>query len=159
MKGFSTLDNPNHEGETNTWLTPPWLLAELGHFDLDPCGHPAHWTARRMFCLPSIDGFKQPWPEDERIWLNPPYGKEVGKWLERLQEHNNGIALVFSRTDTRWFQKLKPDLIFAISGRIRFLKPDLTESTNAGHGSMLLAFGRKNAGAILSSNLKGVWLK
>lgn len=156
MKGFSTLDNPNHQGATDTWLTPPWLLNELGKFDLDPCGHPNWQTAFNSYCLP-MDGLALEWKG--RVWLNPPYGKETGKWLKKLEKHGDGIALVFSRTDTRWFQTLKPDLIFALSGRIKFIKPDLTESTNAGHGSMLLAFGRKNAGAILSSDLKGVWLK
>lgn len=155
-RGFSTLDNPNHEGQTNTWLTPPWIIGELGHFDLDPCAYIGYPTAKQMYCLPT-DGLAEPWRG--RVWLNAPYGKELGKWLKKLQEHGDGIALIFSRTDTRWFQQLKPDLIFALSGRIKFLKPDLTESSNAGHGSLLLAFGRKNAGAILSSNLKGVWLK
>lgn len=157
MKGFSALDNPNHEGATNTWLTPGWLLGQLGQFDLDPCAHPEYPTARSMFCWPANDGLALPW--HGRVWLNAPYGKELGKWLQKLQEHGDGIALIFSRTDTRWFQSLRPDLIFALSGRIKFLKPDLTESSNAGHGSLLLAFGRKNAGAILSSNLKGVWFK
>ena len=156
MRGFSQLDNPSHQGETNIWLTPLPLIRALGEFDLDPCAFPGHQTAHRLICLPE-DGLSLAW--DGRVWLNPPYGTETGKWLKRLQEHGNGIALVFSRTETRWFQECKPDLIFMLSGRIKFLRPDFTESTNAGHGNCLLAFGRKNAGAILSSDLKGVWLK
>ena len=30
--------------ETTTWLTPPHVIEALGHFDLDPCGHPNSHT-------------------------------------------------------------------------------------------------------------------
>lgn len=156
MKGFSKLDNPNHQGQTDTWLTPLSIIQSLGDFDLDPCGFQGHATAKRLICLPS-DGLEEKW--EGRIWLNPPYGKQTGTWLQKLEEHGNGIALVFARTETSWFQRLRPDLVFLIKGRIKFLKPDFTESTNAGHGSMLLAWGRKNAGAILSSDLHGTWYR
>jgi len=156
MKGFSTLDNPSHQGKTNTWLTPMWLIDELGPFDLDPCGFPGHHTAERLITLPK-DGLTQPW--HGRIWLNPPYGRETGTWLNKLQEHGNGIALVFARTDTTWFQGIKPEMTFFMRGRLAFLDENKNESTNAGHGSVLLAFGRQNAGDILKSNLEGVWHK
>ena len=155
-KGFSTLDNPNHQGETDTWLTPLPLIKALGEFDLDPCGFAGHQTSKQIITLPD-DGLKYDW--FGRVWLNPPYGKQTGQWLDKLQEHGNGIALVFARTETKWYQRLKPDLTFFLSGRIKFLKPDFTESTNAGHGSMLLCFGRKNVAAVLASDLKGAWLK
>jgi hypothetical protein len=153
-RAFSKLDNPSHEGKTNTWLTPLPLIRELGEFDLDPCAYPGHATAKRLIVLPE-DGLSAEW--HGRVWLNPPYGREIGKWLKKLQDHGNGIALVFGRTDTAWFHELDPDLIFFIQGRIKFLKPDFTEDTNAGHGSILLAFGRHNAGSILKSSLKGKW--
>lgn len=150
--GFSKLDNPSHEGKTNTWLTPLNIVRALGNFDLDPCGFPGHITAKKMICLPD-DGLETQW--FGRVWLNPPYGKSIGQWLERLEIHGNGIALVFARTDTKWFHKLKPDLVWFLKGRIKFLKPDLSQDTNAGHGSMLLAFGSENARAVLKSGLEG----
>jgi hypothetical protein len=155
-KGFSTLDNPAHEGKTNTWLTPLPLIRSLGEFDLDPCAFPGHETASRLICLPE-DGLTAEWTG--RVWLNPPYGRSTGQWLKKLQAHGNGIALVFARTDTSWFQDLKPDLSFFLSGRIKFLDENKQADTNAGHGSVLLAFGRQNAGAILASDLRGVWTK
>ena len=154
MRGFSKLDNPSHEGQTNTWLTPLSLIHSLGDFDLDPCAFDGHRTAKNLICLPE-DGLSHDW--NGRVWLNPPYGREIGSWLRKLEKHGNGIALVFGRTDTKWFQELNPDLIFFIAGTLKFLRPDFTEDTNAGHGSVLLAFGRFNAGQILTSNIKGVW--
>lgn len=153
-EGFSRLDNPNHEGQTNTWLTPLALVKELGIFDLDPCGFPNYHTANKLICLPK-DGLQEEWCG--RVWLNPPYGRHIESWLKKLEQHGNGIALVFGRTDTSWFHRIKPDLLFFIRGRIKFLRSDFTEDTNAGHGSVLMAFGRNNAGSILQSNIKGIW--
>lgn len=152
MKGFSSLDSPSHEGKTNTWLTPLSLIKSLGEFDLDPCGFPGHKTAEQLICLPD-DGLKFGW--HGRVWLNPPYGRNIDVWLKRLQQHGNGIALVFARTDTEWFHSLSPDLTFFIKGRIKFLRPDFTADTNAGHGSMLLCYGKTNIDAVLQSGIIG----
>ena len=151
-RGFSVLDNPAHEGQSNTWLTPLAIVRALGHFDLDPCAWPGHKTAAKLICEPD-DGLTAEWKG--RVWLNPPYGRNIGPWLHRLQLHGNGIALVFSRTDTEWFHSLQPDCVFLIKGRIRFLRPNFTEGSNAGHGSMLLGWGQNNVAAILKSNLMG----
>jgi len=148
-KGFSKLDNPSHEGNTNTWLTPKSILDPLGWFDLDPCAERGWETAKNYYY---DQGLEKPW--FGRVWLNPPYGKNTGKWLSRLQEHGNGIALVFARTDTKWFQAIKPHAIRFIAGRIAFLKPDHTASTNAGAPSCLIAYGQKNVASI--ENINGV---
>lgn len=153
-RGFSSLDNPSHQGATNTWLTPLEIVNSLGRFDLDPCGYPGHETAKRLICLPD-DGLTEKW--SGRVWLNPPYGRHIYKWLKKLEDHGNGIALVFSRTDTKWFQEINPTMRFYLSGRIKFLRPDFTQDTNAGHGSVLLAFGSNNAAAITKSKLKGIY--
>ncbi len=151
MKGFSTLDNPSHQGATNNWLTPLPLIHSLGEFDLDPCAFRGHWTANQMYFA---RGLSLPWRG--RVWLNPPYGKATGVWLDRLQDHDNGIALVFARTDTGWFHKLRTyHSILFIKGRIKFLQADFTELTNAGHGSMLVAFGANNTVALHQSGIEG----
>jgi len=154
---FVATDPHTHEGKTNIWLTPLPLIRELGEFDLDPCAYPNHQTARRLICLPE-DGLTAEW--HGRVWLNPPYGKHTQFWLERLAQHGNGIALVFGRLDTKWLQPFIGNGFFAMKGRIKFinektLKPD----TNAGAQSILIPFGRKNIGAILSSNIEGKWFQ
>lgn len=143
MRGFTDLDNSNHKGKTNTWLTPKYLIDELGDFDLDPCAAPLPrpWpTAKKMISLPD-DGLSYKW--EGRVWLNPPYGKHTGIWLDRLAKHGNGVALVFARTDTKWFQKAakSADKLFFLKGRVKFCRPDGTSDTNAGHGSVLIFYG------------------
>src|SRR5438270_10575273 len=96
-------------------------------FDLDPCcpptGKPEWIPARHWFTIHD-NGLLQPWLG--RVWLNPPYGPEVGRWLSRLVEHGDGIALVPARTDTRWFHEYatKAGAICFLKGRPHFYTPD-----------------------------------
>jgi hypothetical protein len=94
---------------TTTHLTPPHVLAALGgadSFDLDPCAAPLPrpWpTARRMISLPD-NGLMVRW--SGRVFLNPPYtGNEIGRWLARLAEHGEGVALINATTETEAFQR------------------------------------------------------
>ena len=144
MRGFSTLDNPSHKGQTDVWLTPLWIIERLGGgFDLDPCGYPGHQTAKKLFLENEGCGLSRDWG-NKFVWLNPPYS-DVGRWLDKLADHANGTALVFARTDTSWAQRhfKRAANVFFLKGRIKFLRADFTESTNAGHGSMILHYGQK----------------
>lgn len=139
---------------TDTWLTPPWLLQKLGSFDLDPCGHPLSDTAARKIILPE-DGLQAPW--EGRVWLNPPYGPSTEEWLSRLSVHGDGIALVFARTETRWFQtqiRLASAALF-VRGRLRFFRADGTEGGTATAPSVLLAYGETCGRILLNAEIKG----
>ena len=149
---FVSTDPVSHKGETNSWLTPLSLVHALGEFDLDPCGFNFHRTAKEVIQLPE-NGLSREW--HGRIWLNPPYGKHQQEWLHRMNDHKNGIALIFARLETKWIQKFIADGFFMIEGRIKFLKEDLTESSNAGCGSILIPFSGKDERLILQSNIKG----
>jgi hypothetical protein len=83
---------------------------ELGNIDFDPCAHGG--------------GLTQPW--SGYVYLNPPYGRAIGRWIGKLvDEFENGgvtqaLALVPSRPDTRWFRMLRDYPRCFVSGRIRF---------------------------------------
>ena len=156
-KSFTSCDPVSHKGQTNTWFTPREIIDSLGEFDLDPCTqtYRPFDTANAHFCEDEgADGLMVPWVG--RVWLNPPYGRGIGDWLARLREHGDGIALVFSRTDTRWAQDAigQADAVNFISGRLSFMRANGDCSSNAGVGSMLLAYGEKNVSAI--ANVEGV---
>ncbi len=138
---IASHEKPN-KGGTDVWLTPLEIVRSLGEFDLDPCGHVGHDTAKRVITLPD-DGLSLEW--SGRVWLNPPYS-EVERWLDKLATHGNGIALIFARVETKWAQKYLPlaDSVFFPAGRFTFLKHDFTAPVgNAGAPSMLLAFGER----------------
>src|SRR5262245_22667699 len=135
---------PNN-GFTNEWMTPPEVLSTLGEFDLDPCvpfgGQP--WkTATRVFTQ-FEDGLWQKW--FGRVWLNPPDGEVIGDWLAKLAKHRNGIALVPARTEVEsWFWPYvwdAADAVLFLKGRLYFRTQSGGRFGNAGHGSVLAAYG------------------
>src|SRR5688572_32070680 len=77
---------------SDDWLTPPWLLDRLGSFDLDPCASVSQpWpTARRHYTVVD-DGLVREW--SGRVFMNPPYGRDLGRWMRRLAGHGDGVAL------------------------------------------------------------------
>lgn len=129
-------EKPN-KGATDIWLTPLSIVYALGEFDLDPCGEQFYATAKKVY---SEFGLEKEW--FGRVWLNPPYS-EVGLWLSKLANHNNGIALVFARMETKWAQEIIPlaSSVFFPKGRFKFLTKELEEKGNAGAPSMFLSFG------------------
>jgi hypothetical protein len=99
MKNFSHDRTPDGKEE---WLTDPKLIQALGQFDLDPCSPIVRpWDTASSHYTIEDNGLAKPW--FGRVWLNPPYGKKTGLFMELLATHGNGIALVYARTDTQFF--------------------------------------------------------
>jgi hypothetical protein len=150
------------QGASDEWYTPPGVFAALDlTFDLDPCAPPGGvpWVpAARSFSIED-DGLTQPWAG--RVWLNPPYGAQTQLWVRRLAAHGHGIALVFARTDTRWFHDVTPTAhaVCFLAGRLNFLPADTTRidatrtNSNAGAPSMLLGYGEDCCAAIARAGL------
>lgn len=145
---------------THIWLTPPWVIKALGDFDLDPCAapNPRPWdTAKTHYTAPAQDGLSLPW--DGRVWLNPPYGDAVGRWLAKLGRHGAGTALIFARTETEAFHSevfAKADAILFLEGRLFFHYPSgLQAEANAGAPSVLCAYGADDAELLRYSGIRG----
>lgn len=130
------------------WLTPPEIIKALGEFHLDPCS-PINrpWDTALWHYSTLNNGLSREWLG--RVWLNPPYGKETGKWLEKLADHGNGIALIFARTDTEMFFNYvwaRAHAILFIKGRLFFHHVDGSRAkANSGAPSVLIAYGENNA--------------
>jgi len=144
------------------WLSPPEVVTELGPFDLDPCS-PVHrpWaTAARHYTVED-DGLAQPW--SGRVWLNPPYGEETGRWMLRLAGHGIGTALIFARTETEtWFEAVWPfasGLLF-LKGRLNFHHLDGRRAAhNSGAPSVLVAYGGGDAERLRTCRLSGHFVR
>lgn len=145
------------------WLTPPEIIRSLGLFDLDPCA-PINrpWDTAAQHFTVLDDGLKKSWGES-RIWCNPPYGGHTGKWLARMAEHNNGICLIFARTETVNFQKYVfpfASAMLFLKGRITFYNVDGTKPNNsAGAPSVLVAYGKNNADSLKICALEGFFIQ
>jgi hypothetical protein len=153
-KGFTHESTNNESFE---WYTPPVILDALGlTFDLDPCSPGAGKSfvpALKHYTIDD-DGLTSPWAGT--VWMNPPYGPLTPVWMKKMSEHRDGIALVFARTDVRWFQDYAAgvSLVCFVSGRIKFYKGDIVnQGGTPGAGSMLVAWGDKAAAALQASGL------
>ena len=111
---------------TDEWATPQDFFDRLNdkfHFTLDPCATKENTKCRRYFTTLD-DGLNQKW--SGRVFMNPPYGREIGKWIDKAyrESHTNAevvVCLLPARTDTRWWHDycLRGQIIF-IKGRLRF---------------------------------------
>ena len=107
---------------TPEWSTPQGLFDELDkefHFTLDPCATKRNAKCAKFYTKKD-DGLSKDW-SDETVFMNPPYGREIGKWVKKISEQG-GVALLPARTDTKWFHNYiykKADVRF-IKGRLKF---------------------------------------
>lgn len=108
---------------TDMWATPQELFDTLNdefHFDLDPCAVPQNAKCARFF-TPDDDGLRQNWG-GAKVFCNPPYGREIGKWVRKCYEESRKpdtlvVMLIPARTDTSYFH----DYIYG-KAEIRFLR-------------------------------------
>lgn len=111
---------------TDEWATPQGLFDKLNavfNFTLDVCATPDNTKCAKYFTKEQ-DGLKQDWG-GAVIWCNPPYGREIGKWVERCAKHRGvAVMLVPARTDTRWWHDYingNPDAqVRFLKGRLKF---------------------------------------
>jgi phage N-6-adenine-methyltransferase len=129
---------------SDEWETPQSLFDELdwivGGFTLDPCATAQNAKCDRFFTKHE-DGLAQPW--EGKVFVNPPYGREIGRWVSKAYEESLKGALVVcllpARTDTRWWQD------YAKHGHVCFLRGRLKfgQAKNAApFPSAIVIFGR-----------------
>lgn len=106
--------------KTSDWETPQDFFDRLNsefHFELDVCASPENAKCPRYF-TPEEDGLKQKWTGV--CWMNPPYGREIGRWVkkayESAQEGATVVCLLPARTDTSWWHD------YCMKGEIRFIR-------------------------------------
>ena len=147
------LDRPDKEKDTT--LTPLWLIEALGNFDLDPCAYPNHKTANNLNVWPS-DGLSIDW--HGRVWCNPPYSKPK-PWLERMANHNNGVALVLASTDTEWFHEASKSCssILFMKGRPFFIRESDRVNVKLMRATLLIEWGNSNS--LEKSGIEGYLVK
>jgi hypothetical protein len=129
----------------------------LGEFDLDPCSpvNPPFTHAKVNYTVKD-NGLKKDW--FGRIYMNPPYGKGMESWLEKLKNHGNGIALIFARTETKTFFNHiwdDADALLFVKGRIKFFNLEGKQVGTPGSPSVFIAYGKENVEALRVSGIEG----
>lgn len=105
-----------------TWETPIEFFNKINKefsFDLDVCAVPETAKCEKYF-TPEIDGLSQDWKGN--CWMNPHYGRQIGKWIEKAYTESlkgaTVVCLIPARTDTRYWH----EFIFPYAYEIRFIK-------------------------------------
>jgi hypothetical protein len=134
----------------NTWFTPQSFFKLInGEFDLDPCSvsyRPFNIAKNTVEHDKGGCGLLLDWKNCGRMFINPPYGKEIIPFLDKfLKEKPSGIVLIFARMGNKQIQKLISEgcYAFIMRRRIKFIAKNGDISGNAGTDSMLL-FWDKN---------------
>lgn len=106
--------------KTCEWETPQKLfdlLNEKWHFDLDVCATAENNKCEHFFSKEQ-DGLKQEWTGV--CWMNPPYGRDIRKWVQKAYESSlkgaKVVCLLPARTDTGWWHD------FCMKGSIEFIR-------------------------------------
>lgn len=121
------INNAMFSSNRDDWETPLELFNQLDaiyHFDLDVCALP-HNAKCDKYYTPDDDGLSKPW--EGTCWMNPPYGRQIGRWMEKAYKSSlvgaTVVCLVPSRTDTAWWHDyaMRASKITYIRGRIKFV--------------------------------------
>ena len=119
------MNNVHFSSETDNWYTPANLFSELNnifHFTTDVCAEPSNSKCDHFY-TPEINGLNQKWIGT--CWMNPPYGRTIGKWIEKAYKSSLSgtivVGLIPARTDTIWWHDyvMKGEISF-IKGRVKF---------------------------------------
>ena len=139
-KGMMTSDLPN-------WGTPQGLFDRLNliwNFELDVCASDSNAKCAAYF-TEEQDGLAQDWA-GATCWMNPPYGRTIGKWMKKAYEESlkgaTVVCLVPARTDTAWWHDyaMNGEIEF-LRGRIKFVHPEGGLSQSAPFPSAIVVFG------------------
>lgn len=105
---------------SDDWATPQDLYDDLNkefHFTTDVCASEHNAKCDHYFSA-GQNGLNQTW--EGVCWMNPPYGRQISKWVHKAYQSSlNGatvVCLLPARTDTRWWNQ------FCVRGEIRFLQ-------------------------------------
>jgi hypothetical protein len=96
----------------------------MGAIDLDPCSSSPNVPASQRISIED-NGLAYAWGPRRRVFLNPPYSRSVGHWINKLcSEYEAGsiteaIALVRAAVDTDWWLRLMSYPVCFVHGRLR----------------------------------------
>lgn len=114
------VSNALFSSATDLWATPQEFFDKydkIFNFTLDPCATSENAKCAAYFTKED-NGLEQQWKGT--VWMNPPYGREIIKWMKKAYESSiqgaTVVCLVPARTDTKWWHD------YAMKGEIEFIR-------------------------------------
>lgn len=165
------MSNVLHSSKTNEWYTPPEIIrfcediVGVERFELDPasCPKAQEIVGAKRYYTKEDDGLSMPWGA-ESVFCNPPYGRQVGKWVDKMstayysfdnaEEFSQGVMLVNATPDRGWFQRaLKScERVFLFKRRIKFLDAEtMKPKSSPTHGNALFIWSGVSSSWVLTA--------
>ena len=146
-------DKAMYLSTTNEWGTPPEIIEcvhKVFDIELDPASNEVFnktVKAKRIFTFED-NGMSKNW-SSKSLFLNPPYGREVGYFVNRLCDQfdqgyvDEAILLINSNTSTTYYQNA---LFFSSalclpSTRIAFIDAQGIQQTSPRYSNSVFYFG------------------
>jgi phage N-6-adenine-methyltransferase len=114
------LNSGMYTSNTDMWATPQDFFDKLNEefgFEVDVCAVAENAKCQKYF-TPEMDGLKQKWTGV--CWMNPPYGRQIRKWVKKAYESSlkgaTVVCLLPARTDTKWWHD------YCMKGEVRLVK-------------------------------------
>ena len=124
---MATPSSRDSKAPSVEWATPQWLFDQLCRtfsFELDPCATADNAKCKEYYSR-KTNGLDQVWAP-RRVFMNPPYGRTIGHWVDKAVDESRRGALVVGllpvRTSARWWNRTvwRAAEIHFIQGRLRF---------------------------------------
>jgi phage N-6-adenine-methyltransferase len=141
------INNVHFSSKSDLWATPQDFFNKYNdvyNFEIDVCANFQNAKCKIYFDIEQ-NGLNQEWIG--RCWMNPPYGRDIGKWMKKAYESSLlgavVVCLVPSRTDTKWWHD------YAMKGNIEFIKGRLKfggHNNSAPFPSAIVVFNGDNNG-------------
>lgn len=150
-----------------TWNTPEWFIGRLtqalGLVGLDPCSN--EWSvvrARTEYRLErGEDGLSLPWADRGLVFVNPPFGREIPRWMLRCETSGaeEVVALVPARVDAKWWHRahLSCAAVILWRGRFAFRKRS-SDRGNAPFPSSVFYWGSRVSAFVDAFDTDGIVL-
>lgn len=144
-----------NNGKSDEWYTPKYVFDALDcTFHVDVAAPKdrthCHVPAEYFITENSLDSI---WYDF--VWMNPPFGGRNGliPWLNRINQHGNGIALTPDRTSAPWWQQAakQSNCHLQVTGKIKFIDQNGNIGIKPGNGTTLFAYGERAVKALLKA--------
>jgi len=137
------------------WMTPASVFAplhEIFDFTGDGCATDERASRLPRFISPEEDALAVDWDRiGPRVWLNPPYGRQIKKWFAKTVEQcehrkvNTVVMLTFANTDTTYWRDYVAESPYChkvvfLRPRVKFERPDGIGAVGAPKGSAVIVY-------------------